>query len=41
MSDWFVNLPVVWMVLLVFGLTYVVAASIYAVVVALASPSYS
>jgi hypothetical protein len=36
MSDWFVNLPVVWMVLLVFGLTYVVAASIYAVVVALA-----
>jgi hypothetical protein len=36
MSDWFVNLPVVWMVLLVFGLSYVVAASIYAVVVALA-----
>src|ERR1700730_16420311 len=36
MSDWFVNLPVVWMVLLVFGLTYVVAASIYSVVVALA-----
>jgi len=36
MSDWFVNLPVVWMVLLVFGLTYVVAASIFAVVVALA-----
>ena len=36
MSDWFVNLPVVWMVLPVFGLTYVVSASIYAVVVALA-----
>src|SRR4051812_40421782 len=36
MSDWFVNLSAVWMGLLVFGLTYVVAALIYAVVVALA-----
>ena len=36
MSDWFVNLSVVWMELVVFGLTYVVAALIYAVVVALA-----
>src|SRR5215472_18156903 len=36
MSDWFVDLPVVWMVLLVFSLTYVIAASIYAVVIALA-----
>src|SRR3954463_2269573 len=36
MSDWFANLPIVWMVLLVFGLTYALAASICAVVVALA-----
>ena len=36
MSDWLVNLSVVWMGLLVFGLTYLVAALIYAVVVALA-----
>src|SRR4051812_13229702 len=36
MSDWFVNLSVVWMGLLVFCLTYVVAALIYVFVVALA-----
>jgi Protein of unknown function (DUF4239) len=37
MSEWFADLPVVWMAFLVFGLTYFVAASIYAVVVALAT----
>jgi len=37
MSDWFVNLPIVWMVLLVFGLTYPVAGLIYTAILALAS----
>src|ERR671937_1036801 len=32
MSDWVHNLPLVWMALLVFGLTYVVAAALYALV---------
>jgi hypothetical protein len=32
MSDWSHNLPVAWMVLLVFGFTYFVVAVIYAVV---------
>jgi len=32
MNDWLHNLPLVWMALLVFGLTYVVAAAIYALV---------
>ena len=36
MSDWFHNLPVVWMAVVVFGLTYLIAAAIYAVVTALA-----
>src|SRR4051794_8517704 len=36
MSNWFANLPIVWMVLLVFDLTYLVAALIYTVIVALA-----
>src|SRR5919201_1526093 len=36
MSDWVHNLPLVWMALLVFGLTYVVAAAIYALVNVLA-----
>jgi Protein of unknown function (DUF4239) len=36
MSDWLHNLPVVWMGLVVFGTTYVVAAAIQAVVTALA-----
>jgi hypothetical protein len=36
MSDWFHNLPVVWMAVVVFGLTYVISAAIYAVVTALA-----
>ena len=36
MSDWLHNLPVAWMALVVFGLTYLVAAAIYAVVTVLA-----
>jgi Protein of unknown function (DUF4239) len=37
MSDWFHNLPIVWMALLVFGFTYLVSAAIYAVVMVLAA----
>jgi Protein of unknown function (DUF4239) len=36
MSDWLHNLPVIWMALIVFALTYLVAAAIYAVVTLLA-----
>ena len=36
MSDWLHNLPVVWMALVVFGFTYLVAAAIYAIVTVLA-----
>jgi hypothetical protein len=36
MNDWLHNLPLIWMALLVFGLTYVVAAAIYALVNVLA-----
>jgi hypothetical protein len=36
MSDWLHNLPVVWMALAVFGLTYLAAAVIYVVVMVLA-----
>jgi len=36
MSNWLHNLPIVWMALLVFGLTYLITAIIYAVVGALA-----
>src|SRR5258706_13974269 len=36
MSDWLHNLPVAWMALVVFGITYLVAAAIYAVVTVLA-----
>lgn len=36
MSDWLHDLPIAWMALLVFGLTYGLAAVIYAVVAALA-----
>ena len=36
MSDWLHNLPVLWMALVVFGVTYLIAASIYACVNALA-----
>jgi hypothetical protein len=32
MNNWLHNLPVVWMALVIFGVTYVVAAAIYAVV---------
>src|SRR6266516_6348712 len=36
MSDWLHNLPVAWMALVVFGLTYLIAAAIYVVVTVLA-----
>ena len=36
MSNWLHNLPVVWMAIVVFGFTYVMAVVIYAVVMALA-----
>jgi Protein of unknown function (DUF4239) len=36
MNDWLHNLPVVWMALVVFGFTYLVAAAIYTVVTVLA-----
>src|SRR6266852_2369367 len=36
MSDWLHNLPVLWMALVVFGSTYLVAAAIYVVIMALA-----
>src|SRR5271167_2771007 len=36
MSDWFHNLPVLWMALVVFSFTYLVSAAIYAVVMVLA-----
>src|SRR5499427_9571012 len=35
MSDWLHNLPVAWMALLVFGVTYLLAAVIYVVVTVL------
>ena len=36
MSDWLHNLPTLWMALVVFGLTYLVAAAIHTVVAVLA-----
>ena len=36
MSDWFHDLPVPWMALLIFGFTYLIAAMVYAVVSVLA-----
>src|SRR5499427_8438009 len=36
MSDWLHNLPLVWMALLVFGLTYLITAIIYMVITVLA-----
>ena len=41
MSDWLHALPVLWMALVVFGLTYLVAAAIYAAVVSLAARGYA
>ena len=41
MSDWLHALPVVWMALVVFGLTYLVGAAIYAAVVSLAARGYA
>jgi hypothetical protein len=37
MSDWLHNLPVLWMALIIFGFTYLVAAALYAVVAILAA----
>src|SRR6202042_407137 len=36
MNNWLHNLPVVWMALVIFGVTYLVAAAIYAAVATLA-----
>jgi hypothetical protein len=36
MSDWLHNLPIVWMALVIFGFTYLLAAGIYALVTTLA-----
>jgi len=36
MSDWLHNLPIVWLAVVVFGLTYLMAAGIFALVAALA-----
>src|SRR5262245_21258945 len=36
MSDWLHGLPVLWMAILVFGLTYLVTVGIYAVIAVLA-----
>jgi len=35
MNDWLHNLPIIWMALLIFGLTALVTAAIYAVVMLL------
>ena len=35
MSDWLVNLPVLWMAVVMFAATYLLAASIYWVVIGL------
>ena len=37
MDDWLHNLPVIWMAVVVFGVTYLIAATIYAVVMVLAT----
>src|SRR5262249_32790306 len=37
MSDWLLNLPVIWMSLVVFGATYLFAAALYALITALAT----
>jgi hypothetical protein len=34
MSDWLHNLPIIWMALVVFGFTFLLAAGIYALVTA-------
>jgi uncharacterized protein DUF4239 len=36
MSDWLLNLPVLWMALIIFGLTFLMAAAIYVVITRLA-----
>lgn len=37
MSDWLHNLPVAWMAVVIFGVTYLIAVAIYTVVMALAT----
>jgi hypothetical protein len=37
MSDWFHDLPLVWMAVLVFGITYLIAAAIFVGVIILAT----
>ena len=37
MGDWLHNLPVIWMAVVIFGVTYLATAAIYAVVMALAT----
>jgi Protein of unknown function (DUF4239) len=39
MSDWLLNLPIVWMTVVVFGFTYLVAAGIFTLVTSLAKGS--
>jgi len=36
MSDWLHNLPIVWMVVLIFGVTYLIVLAIFAIVMMLA-----
>ena len=38
-NDWLHNLPVIWIAVVVFGVTYLIAAAIYAVVMVLATAS--
>ena len=37
MSDWLLNLPVVWMAIVIFAATYLFAAVLYTVITALAA----
>ena len=37
MSDWLLNLPVVWMAVVIFGAAYLFAAALYRVITTLAS----
>ena len=37
MSEWLLNLPVVWMAIVIFGATYLFAAALYTVITALAA----
>jgi hypothetical protein len=37
MNDWLHNLPIIWMAVLIFGVTYLIALAIFAVVMILAT----